>query len=206
MTEPQLMIFEISGLSEFIQEPNQGDRLPKTPTIESDSYNAKENVKRMNEQADSISEKIERDLKKLLPPMVTVQANVQFELGSLILTGTVAVLAWGGSILSETIKKEMEEQLASIVKMSVQRVINRTMIAQQMYGSVEPMQMTVKPQFRAMPGISPIVTEQIQPNQVSQPLNNSSIGFRYLVFATVLIFIIQLLMLLDRLFVLQWRP
>jgi hypothetical protein len=41
--------------------------------------------------AETISQNIEREVRKILPPMVTLQANFQFDKGSILITGAVAI-------------------------------------------------------------------------------------------------------------------
>lgn len=201
--EPQVLIFEINGTAEMV-EPGES----KPP-----GYRAPgQIVELMNKEADAICEKIEREVKKLLPPTVTVQANVQFEEGSLILSGTVAVLAWGGSVVFQTIKGEIEEQLAGLVKIAVQRVMNRVMTSQNMFQSLRPMSMTVAAQpFLSSPRpaehlAKPTALEtQHRTHTENASADARPTAVKLLILATLLIFLIQIAMLLDRFFILQWR-
>jgi len=202
--EPQVLIFKLNGTSETV-EPDEATRPP---------YNRLgEIVTLMNNKADAICDKIEREVKKLLPPTVTVQANVQFEEGSLILSGTVAVLSWGGSVVFQTIKGEIEEQLAGLVKIAVQRVMNRQMTTHDLFRSLRPMSMTVTPQpFLSSPRTAEQLAAKptaLETEQCAHTENASAdarpTAVNLLIVATLLIFLIQIAMLLDRFFILQLR-
>jgi hypothetical protein len=104
-------------------------------------------VKKLNEEAEAICDRIERGLKKHLPPYLTVQANIQFEQGSLLITGTVAIFAWAGSVALEATKAEIQQQIANLVKSVVGRVINRAVASLSLSSDVSSMEMTVRPQL-----------------------------------------------------------
>lgn len=201
--EPQVLIFELNGTSEMV-ETDEATRPP---------YNWLEDIVMvMNNDADAICDKIEREVKKLLPPTVTVQANVQFEEGSLILSGTVAVLSWGGSVVFQTIKGEIEEQLAGLVKIAVQRVMNRQMTTHKMFRSLRPMSMTVAAQpFLSSPRNAEQLAKPtaLETQQLAHTENANAdarpTAVNLLIVATLLIFLIQIAMLLDRFFTLQLR-
>jgi hypothetical protein len=75
----------------------------------------------LGKEADDICQKVEREIRKNLPPTVTVQASLQFETGSVLITGTIALLSWAVPIVQEGAKKE----LAELVKIGIHRVISR---------------------------------------------------------------------------------
>ena len=108
--ELRMIIFEIDGKTEIIFPPSNEQ---KDMSIE---------VNKLNAKAEVIAERIEREVRKHMPPYVSVQANIQFESGSLIITGTVALLSWVGSIVFNAAKDEVEQQFSSLIKSSVQRV------------------------------------------------------------------------------------
>ena len=201
MTEQQVLFFEIKGVAEM-SSPSSTDGDDKT---------LGQVVSSLNAQADAACEKIEREVKNLLPPGVTVRADLQFEAGSLIVSGTVAVLAWGGSIVLEVLRKQTEEQLSLLVKVASQRAMNRFIGSQPNVRGVQPMMMTVTPlsslnQSRAETQSPTLkVDEHASPN-VRREDSTSKINYLLLVGAILVIFLVQLALLFDRFFVLLVRP
>jgi len=139
----QMMMFDIEGKAEMRNTTNTEVDKPDAARTNEVEANA---VNKLNEEAEIICDRIERGVKKLLPPYVTVQANIQFEQGSLLIAGTVAVFAWAGSVALETAKAEVQQQIASLVKTVVQRVINRAVVSRGLQRNITSMEMTVKPQ------------------------------------------------------------
>lgn len=200
--EASVMLFQLSGEAEFFEPRDDSARILTSENI----------VEQMNKQADLICEKIEKEIKKLLPPMTTVQAAVQFENGSLLLTGTVAVLTWGGSLALDSLKKELQEQIAPLVKMAVQRVMNRELAARNMLTSVRPMSMNVTPQPLPatlqqrviVPAAEAVAASSVPGGLVAnRPVTTGQ--FWGLAIATLFIFLIQIVLILDRFMTLQWR-
>ncbi|HEV2901368.1 MAG TPA: hypothetical protein VGX71_26705 [Pseudaminobacter sp.] len=135
--ELRMIVFECSGKADFFDPSKNNKGMPQVKATE------------LNGKAEEIAEKIEREVRKLLPPYVSVQASVQFDSGSLILAGTISLLSWGGSIVFEAAKEEVERQLSELIKAAVQRVINKVFSAEGLYGAVgwsfKPMEMVVRP-------------------------------------------------------------
>jgi hypothetical protein len=78
-------------------------------------------IAKFHASAEQINQKIERDIRKLLPPTVTVQATVLFEEGSLVITGIVALLSWAGPIALDVAK----EEFGQLIKLCVHRAISQ---------------------------------------------------------------------------------
>lgn len=135
--ELRMIMFECNGKADFSDLGKNHKTMPQTKAAE------------LNGKAEEIAEKIEREVRKHLPPYVSVQASVQFDSGSLILAGTIALLSWGGSIVFDAAKGEVERQLSELIKASVQRVMNKVFSAEGLYNTAgwffKPMEMDVRP-------------------------------------------------------------
>jgi len=94
---------------------------PAAPGPASNATPKDELLQSLIEQAETISQKIEREVKRILPPTVTVQANIQFDDGSVVITGMVALLKWAAPIVGDAAKKELGE----LVKLAIKRVLSR---------------------------------------------------------------------------------
>jgi hypothetical protein len=78
----------------------------------------------LGEKTQVLNEGIERELRRHLPPYISVVGNVGFEQGSIIVLGTVALLSWAGSIIFDATKDEAAKQLSELVKIAVRRSTN----------------------------------------------------------------------------------
>lgn len=76
----------------------------------------------LNRLAPEMTAEIERGLARLMPLSagVTVQAEVRFKTGSLVMEGTVVLLSWAGGIAFNTVR----DQLADVIKVTVQRTLS----------------------------------------------------------------------------------
>ena len=200
MTEQQVLFFEIKGVAE----------MPSPSSRSLDDMALGEAVSSLNAQVDAACEKVEREIKNVLPPGVTVRADLQFEAGSLIVSGTVAVLAWGGSIVLDVLRKQTEEQLGLLVKVASQRALNRFIGSQPNIRGVHPMTMTVAPlshlnQSRAKESPTSKMGEDATPDMRRED-SIPKTSYLLLVGAVLAIFLVQLALLFDRFFLLQVRP
>jgi hypothetical protein len=143
-------------------------------------------VESLNEQSETISQKIEREVRRILPPTVTVQANVQFDEGSILVTGVVALLSWATPIVRDAAKEELGE----LVKLAIKRVISRYLPF-----SASPIELSVTPQSSTPDRTS---TRIFAGNKISTTTA--------LFVITGLILIFQVLTLLDRVFFIHLRP
>jgi hypothetical protein len=78
-----------------------------------------EKIERLNAASGEICAEIERQVKKLVGPEVSVQAEISFSLGSIVIEGTVVLLYWSGTLLLDTIKKEVGE----LVRVPIKRIL-----------------------------------------------------------------------------------
>jgi len=160
-----------------------------------------ETVADLNQMAEILSEKIEREAKKLVPPYVTVHATVQFDVGSILMTGTVALLSWAGGVVLDAAKEEMQQQLARLVKLAVQRAFSRFLSAENLHSRMGAMEISVTSQpLSVTPRPAQTVTAETARSAPRFPAAAAvyvSMG---------VIFILQLVLLLDRFFVIQLKP
>lgn len=82
-------------------------------------------IQELNQKSDSIAQQIERELRKILPPQFSVQAEVSFSEGSIVMTGTVVLLTWLSSVATATVREEFESQFKEVIRVAVKRVISR---------------------------------------------------------------------------------
>jgi len=189
---PLVMVFDVNG---SIQLP-AGDRpagFPQDPAAQ------------MNGSADEMCERIEREIKKLLPPSFSAQAGMQFENGSLILSGTIAILSWGASILTDAVRKELCEQLSPLLRITIQRVVHRALSSHGMLQSVGTMSVTVTPQSFLLPPSSIPTSPSASLRDASSSAVVTSNRFVLLATATAIVFLVQIALVLDRFLVVGWR-
>lgn len=92
---------------------------PREPTGRSIEILA---AKALNERAEEMAQAIEREVRRLmLGGGITVQADISFHSGSIILEGSVVLLCWAGRTALEPIRDE----LANCIKTITRRVVNR---------------------------------------------------------------------------------
>jgi hypothetical protein len=209
--EMHVMLFEIDGHAE-VRKVARGIPSGKEPVKhpEKESY---EIVGKLNELTELICEKIEREVKKLAPPYVTIQANVQFDVGSILMTGTVAVLSWAGSTILDAAKDEVQQQIGNLVKLGVQRAFSRVLSAQGVHGQVGTMEMSVTPQsiVSGYGSMKPQNTStQLSPTPSHSSLERNSTNPRpkalNMAFVFIgIIFLLQLILLLDRFLIVQLK-
>jgi hypothetical protein len=107
-----MLLFNFDG-SVDIKDASQDDLAPSAP--DKDKL-----LESLNKDAEAIGQKIEREVRRILPPSVTVQANIQFDDGSVVITGAVALLSWAAPIVGDAAKKELGE----LVKFAIKRVLS----------------------------------------------------------------------------------
>lgn len=175
-----LIIFEIEARAEITQPKNK---------------DSGEIAEEFNKSAEKISDNSEREVRKLFPSYVRVQADVHFKPGSLVMVATVAVHSWLGNTGLDALKGVAEEQLSALVKMSVLRAMNRIRdIDPNLLSYVGPMEMTVSAVRDALP------TQDRQEKTVPK-----SGAANWLGWAVVVVFLLQVLLILDRFVVVQLR-
>jgi hypothetical protein len=201
--ELRMMVFDVRAESDI----GKGWTYVEDNTAMTESLS--NSIVKFNEKAELVAEKIEREVKKHMPPYMSVQANIKFEEGSLILTGTVALLSWGGPIVFEAAKEEAAQQLSRLVKASVQRAINLVFKNDRgLLLAAASMNMTVTPMAPSSSALvvrtkaSPMA-ESTSQEGVVRP--NIPSPYQGLIAAMILLFLIQLLLVLDRFLVAKLR-
>jgi hypothetical protein len=76
-------------------------------------------VEKLNAASGEICAEIERQIKKLIGPEISIQAEISFSSGSIIVEGTVILLCWSGNLLLEGLKKEVGD----LVRVPIKRVL-----------------------------------------------------------------------------------
>ena len=107
-------LFAVKGGVEFRADLRQGSNL----------------LGELTKNAETISRMIEREVRRILPSTVTVQANIQFDEGNILVTGTVMLLSWAAPIMRDAAKKELGE----LVNLAIKRVLSRYILPVRQHG------------------------------------------------------------------------
>ena len=155
-----------------------------------------------------ISGRIRRKIRAQLPSFICVQVDVQIQQRGRILTlaGTVALLSRHGPFVFNGPKDELERQVSGLVEAGVRRALNSIFAFLEPYVPAGTTTWTVQISDRLMPSLfvcslQPRATDAeppVVPSVVSRL--STSLGVRSLTAAVSLVFVLQLLMLLNRLF------
>lgn len=204
----RILTLEINGRAERIEQRQPAGTTDNSGKIErtvvAEPSRSHGLASELNAQAGTIAEKIERDLRNHLPPHVSAQASLQFESGSLIVTGTITLLSWVGPIVVDALKSEVEAQLARLVRGSVQRVLQPWIAAD--FGA---MTMDVVPRSTSTGGL---ISEASAAPGARTTSARSLLAtppvphHRGLYAAVFLIGLLQLVMIFDHFFELNARP
>ena len=167
-------------------------------------------IVQLNDAAADTCDKLEREIKRFFPPYVSVQADVHFERGSLLMTGTVAIFSWIGNTALDALKDEAKQQLAGLVKMAVQRVMNRSFASGGFHPRVGPLEVSVTPAGFPAPTppapsstLAPTDSKSSSSTHAADSLSPGAT--RWLILAVAIIFAAQVLLVLDRFLVIQLR-
>jgi hypothetical protein len=95
-----------------------------------DFINRNEIVPWLDSHSDYIAEDIEREIKKALPPGVQVNANIEFNYGSIEWAGVVIILDWMARLGSSA---GLIEYIAKGVKIAVDKIVRRNIRNQTKY-------------------------------------------------------------------------
>jgi hypothetical protein len=201
-----MLLYDFSG---SIELPN-ADREDDGPAYSERSGEAEDSprsarstrrlLRNLDAEAEGISQKIEREIKRILPPSVTVQANIQFDEGSIVFTGVVAILKWAAPIVGDAAKKELGE----LVKLVIKRVISRYLTTSDVPPGMPPpfsgsiTELNVTPQSSPPPDpppITPVTLERTSPIFAGDKISAVIV----LIVITGLILILQVITLLVHL-------
>jgi hypothetical protein len=128
-------------------EPRQKPR-PAAPVVHTEA----EFVGILNEHADEIAKRLEKEIGRFFRASMSVQAEVRFYEGSLIVEGTIILLGYLGSLAFTAGRKAFEAEFSNVIEIATQRVMQwafRTFIP---HANAEPMrriEVTAQPSMLA---------------------------------------------------------
>jgi len=183
--------FQIGGRAEVRARASNDDDADEAGRIG-------ERVGTLNREAPHLADKIERELKKHLPPTVVANASIQFETGSLIITATVSLLSWGGAIVVQALKDEAEEHLKALVRSVLLRVLQPSV--SDAFGAIA---LTVETAANDL--ITPPSTERpAEPQHAAIPRSAPS-PTSAVILVLAFLAAVQILMLADRFLDVRWK-
>jgi hypothetical protein len=116
--EFQLYVFEFEGTAETIPSPSN------KPQPVSDMGA----VSKLNMKSKEIAENIEKEIARFFRSSASVQAEVRFYEGSIIIEGTLLIMSWLGPIALTAGVKAFEIAFARVVEVAIQRVLQRVLL------------------------------------------------------------------------------
>ena len=126
------MSFDFTGSAEERRETYDDENGAEQIDRSALNYNRKSKlISRLNERSDEIAQDIQREVGRILRPIwggsITVQAEVRFLEGSLVIEGTVIAMAVGalGSIGAQAAQQALAGTLSKLLETSIQRVAQR---------------------------------------------------------------------------------
>jgi hypothetical protein len=209
--ELQISVFSVSGRVDVsvsgqvdvqprrsTENPNKKETqsLPEKP--DDDGRKARLELERLvvselNKRSQEIAASIESEMRRVLPG-TTVQAEVSFRKGSLLLEGSVVLLSWAGGLVLEAARAEISEVLRVAFRRTITNALNNLSAAPEI-GAME-MTVTETRRPRASPSPTPLESGALLSHggQTWIPV--------LLLFLTVLV----LILIADRFFVISSRP
>jgi hypothetical protein len=167
----EILTFVIEGWGEI-----KGDGIPTVLAKRAGSVDDEELKRRepsdfhavelLNRRADEMAQNIEREVRRLMPlgGGISVQADISFHSGSIILEGSVVLLCWAARTALEPIRDE----LANAIKTVTRRVVNRA-VTTLGAGSLPGLgQMTVEVASVSSPPTTPAVISSAASSEVPQ--------------------------------------
>jgi hypothetical protein len=145
----EIAVYRVSGRSEISDLVlRQTETASKKPS---------QIVTELNGDSINLASKIEAEIRKSMPPYppIMLQAEVRFYEGSLLMTATVMLLSWTGSIILDAVR----EELSSVIRVAVQRVMAGALTT---YGpsGVGAMEITAVPEVARPPRLAPATVAQ----------------------------------------------
>jgi hypothetical protein len=187
-----IMVFSLTGKTRDAGERSLKQRL--ADLIEQDAPRPEPKsgpVPELNSHAEEIAKMLEGEILAALPPDpgLSVQVELRFRSGSIVLIGTAAILSWTGSIVLDVVRDE----IAGLIRIAAQRAIGAAMA--QWAPGVGAMQCTVTPQRRSPAAIRPeAAAASGQTPGLGLP------GLRWQNALTVFLTLAVLVLLIDRFF------
>jgi len=209
--ELRMAMFEIDGK---VDVPSENPDVKQSGAVVTDPLQAQKHMMAtLRKHAETLAEKIERDIRKQMPSYVTVRATVQFEEGSILLVGTVALLSWSGRIVFDAAKEEVERQISGLIKASVQRVLSSFFASQPSVQSVGPMEMTVRASGPSPGSLFTRSREHETNDNATKPAPPAAparlaqvTGIHVLTVAVIVVCVLQLVLVIDHFFEIRAKP
>jgi len=123
--ELEVFAFQFQGVAETKETTNNEGQLISPPDTQV--------VSALNQKSDEITQEIQQQIGRLLPPSITVRAEVRFYLvNSFVLDGMVLLSSWvapimlriGQKVLAGG-EKALTDQLSHLVKIGLQKAFQR---------------------------------------------------------------------------------
>jgi hypothetical protein len=187
----EIMVFSLTGKTRDPQERSLKARLADLIKQETPPPEPKSGpVPELNRHAETIAKMLESEILAALPPDpgLSVQVELRFRSGSIVLIGTAAILSWTGSIVLDVVRDE----IAGLIRIAAQRAIGAAMA--QWAPGAGAMQCKVTPQRRSPAAIRPEAAAPVQTPGLGLP------GPRWQNALTVLLTLAVLVLLIDRFF------
>jgi len=167
-------------------------------TSSEDQYTSKI-VSKLNHVSDNIAQQIELEIQKHLQPFMTVQADLKFDKGSILISGTILIFSWAGSVALKAAREEFEEQFSEVIKVSIRRVFSRVLGGEQELASIlGPVDVKVTPVIKRTKEKS-TTTSQTEA-EVGRFFNKSITrpGVNWYLVTLIMVLLIQLILIADR--------
>ncbi len=138
----QAITFTFEGRAEYLGAYNNGPQVPprfpnvnpnppvnppNPPFSPPEQLSQSEVINLLNGKADSIAQQLEREIRRFLPPQTSVQAEVSFSEGSIMMTGTILLIQWLGSTALAAARDEFSNQFKEVIRVGIQRVLSRVL-------------------------------------------------------------------------------
>jgi hypothetical protein len=201
--EFQISVFSVSGRVDVqprrpIENPPEKKNQSPPERTDDDERKTRLELERsvaseLNKRSQEIAASIESEMRRVLPG-TTVQAEVSFRKGSLLLEGSVILLSWAGALVLEAARAEISEVLRVAFRRTIANALNDLPAAP----DVGAMEMTVTETRR--PRVSPSPTPR-ESGALPSYAGQAWIPV-LLLFLTVLV----LVLIADRFFVISTRP
>ena len=206
-TSMQIVSIEIKGSTDYAENMDRlAQRAEHDDGLPSLIKERAEVIQLLNKDASDMSAEIVKEVRNALPPNadLTVQAEIRFSDGSIIMAGTVIILSWAGNIVLEEIKG----QLAQVVKAATNRVAGQIINRNYWYlrpvnAIAEPIQESAKEdvaQKTVQPDVSPA-----QDQNKGKVLASDRSVMTSLHWAVLVLAVFVALLLLDRIFEVKLR-
>lgn len=148
----------------------------------------------LNKRSQEIAASIESEMRRMLPG-TTVQAEVSFRKGSLLLEGSVVLLSWAGALVLEAARAEISEVLRVAFRRTITNALND--LPASLSPDVGAMEMTVTETRR--PRMSPSPT----PREFGAL--HSFAGQAWIPALLLFLTVLVLILIADRFFVISTR-